>query len=35
MKKPENNKAAKIGYAVTMIVVTTAIVIVMKKYKDK
>ncbi len=35
MKKAEDNRVAKIGYAVTMIVVTTAIVIVMKKYKDK
>ncbi|GEM_PF-2209961 len=35
MKNREDNRVAKIGYAVTMIVVTTAIVIVMKKYKDK
>ena len=32
MKNPENNKVAKIGYAVTMVVVTAAIVIVVKKY---
>ncbi len=32
MKNPENNKVAKIGYAVTMLVVTAAIVIVVKKY---
>lgn len=35
MKNPENNRVAKIGYAVTMVVVTTAIIVVMKKYKDK
>ena len=34
MKKAENNNAAKIGYAVTMLVVTAAIVIVVKKYKQ-
>ena len=32
MKNPENNKVAKIGYAVTMVVVAAAIVIVVKKY---
>ena len=34
MKKAETNRAAKIGYAVTMGVVTAAILIVMKKYKE-
>ncbi len=35
MKNPEKNAVAKLGYAVTMIVVTSAILICMKKYKDK
>lgn len=35
MKNPEKNAVAKLGYAVTMIVVTSAIFICMKKYKDK
>lgn len=35
MKNPEKNAAAKLGYAVTMIIVSTAILICMKKYKDK
>lgn len=35
MKNPEKNAVAKIGYIVTMIVVTSAILICMKKYKDK
>lgn len=35
MKNPEKNAVAKLGYTVTMIVVTTAILICMKKYKDK
>lgn len=34
MKNPEKNAVAKLGYAVTMIVVTSAILICMKKYKD-
>ena len=33
MKNPEKNAVAKLGYTVTMIVVTTAILICMKKYK--
>ena len=35
MKNPEKNAVAKLGYTVTMVVVTTAIFICMKKYKDK
>lgn len=35
MKNAENNRVAKIGYAVTMVVVTAAILIVIKKHKDK
>lgn len=35
MKNPEKNAVAKIGYTVTMLVVTSAILICMKKYKDK
>ena len=35
MKNPEKNAAAKLGYTITMVVVTTAIFICMKKYKDK
>lgn len=35
MKNPEKNAVAKLGYTVTMVVVTTAILICMKKYKDK
>jgi hypothetical protein len=34
MKNPEKNATAKIGYAITMLVVTSAILICMKKYKD-
>ena len=33
MKNPEKNAVAKLGYTVTMVVVTTAILICMKKYK--
>lgn len=33
MKNPEKNATAKLGYAVTMIIVTSAILICMKKYK--
>ncbi len=35
MKKHEKNAAAKLGYTITMVVVTTAIFVCMKKYKDK
>lgn len=35
MKNPEKNAIAKLGYIITMVVVTTAIVICMKKYKEK
>lgn len=35
MKNPEKNAAAKLGYTVTMVVVTAAILICMKKYKEK
>ncbi len=35
MKNPEKNAAAKLGYAVTMVVVSAAILICMKKYKEK
>ena len=35
MKNPEKNAVAKLGYAVTMLVVTSAILICMKKYKEK
>ncbi len=35
MKNPEKNAVAKLGYTITMVVVTTAIFICMKKYKDK
>ena len=35
MKNPEKNAVAKLGYTITMVVVTTAIVICMKKYKEK
>ncbi len=34
MKKSEKNAAAKLGYAITMIVVSTAILVCMKKYKE-
>ena len=35
MNNPEKNAVAKLGYTVTMVVVTTAIIICMKKYKEK
>ena len=35
MKNPGKNGVAKLGYAATMIIVTTAILICMKKYKEK
>lgn len=35
MNKPEKNAAAKLGYTVTMAIVATAILICMKKYKEK
>lgn len=35
MNNPEKNAVAKLGYTITMIVVTSAILICMKKYKDK
>ena len=34
-KNPEKNTAAKLGYTATMVVVSVAILICMKKYKDK
>ena len=34
MKNPEKNAAAKLGYTITMVVVASAILICMKKYKD-
>ena len=33
MKNPEKNATAKIGYAITMLEVTSAILICMKKYQ--
>ena len=35
MKKNERNAAAKLGYTITMVVVTSAILICMKKYGGK
>lgn len=35
MKNPEKNAAAKLGYVVTMTVVTVAIFVCMKRYKEK
>ena len=35
MNHPEKNAAAKLGYTITMVIVTSAILICMKKYKDK
>jgi hypothetical protein len=35
MKKSERNAAAKLGYTITMVVVTSAILICMKKYGNK
>lgn len=35
MNNPEKNAAAKLGYAITMVIVTSAILICMKRYKDK
>ncbi len=35
MKNPEKNASAKLGYTITMVIVGTAILICMKKYKDK
>ncbi len=35
MKNPEKNAVAKLGYTITMVVVASAILICMKKYKDK
>ena len=34
-KNPEKNVSAKLGYTATMVVVSVAILICMKKYKDK
>ena len=34
MKNPEKNAVAKLGYTITMVVVASAILICMKKYKD-
>ena len=34
MKNPERNAFAKLGYTITMVVVTTAILVCIKKYKD-
>ena len=34
-KNPEKNTAAKLGYTATMVVVSVAILICMKKYKEK
>ena len=34
MKNAEKNAAAKLGYTITMVVVASAILICMKKYKD-
>ena len=34
MKNAEKNAVAKLGYTVTMVVVATAILICMKKYKE-
>jgi hypothetical protein len=34
MKNPEKNAVAKLGYVVTMAVVSAAILICMKKYKE-
>ena len=34
MKNPERNAVAKLGYTITMVVVTTAILVCIKKYKD-
>ncbi len=33
MNNPEKNAAAKLGYTITMVVVGTAILICMKRYK--
>ncbi len=35
MSHPEKNAAAKLGYTITMVIVTTAILVCMKKYKEK
>jgi len=35
LKNPEKNAVAKLGYTTTMVVVSVAILICMKKYKDK
>ena len=34
MKNAEKNAVAKLGYTITMVVVASAILICMKKYKD-
>ena len=34
MKNPEKNAVAKLGYTITMLVVASAILICMKKYKE-
>ena len=34
MKNPERNAVAKLGYTITMVVVATAILVCIKKYKD-
>lgn len=35
MSNPEKNAVAKLGYTVTMLIVGTAILVCMKKYKEK
>ncbi len=35
MKNPEKNGVAKLGYATTMIIVSVAILVCMKHYKEK
>jgi hypothetical protein len=34
-KNPEKNAVAKLGYTATMVIVSVAIIICMKNYKDK
>ena len=35
MSNPEKNAVAKLGYTVTMLIVGTAILVCIKKYKEK
>ncbi len=35
MKNPEKNGVAKLGYTATMLIVSVAILVCMKKYKEK